>query len=56
MDKKMGDIAQPLRVAVAGKAVSPPIDVTLTLLGKPRTLQRIERAILTVEKKIAAAL
>jgi glutamyl-tRNA synthetase len=56
MDKKMGDIAQPLRVAIAGKAVSPPIDVTLELLGKQRTLDRIERAIVFVEKKIAEQL
>jgi glutamyl-tRNA synthetase len=56
MDKKMGDIAQPLRVAVAGKAVSPPIDITLELLGKDRTLQRIEKAISVVEKKITDAL
>ena len=53
MDKKMGDIAQPIRVAVAGKAVSPPIDITLELLGKDRTLQRIEKAIAFVEEKIA---
>ena len=56
MDKKMGDIAQPLRVAVAGKAVSPPIDITLELLGKERTILRIEKAISVVEKKIAAEL
>ncbi|HFD11139.1 MAG TPA: glutamate--tRNA ligase [Crenotrichaceae bacterium] len=51
MDKKIGEIAQPIRVAVAGKAVSPPIDITLELLGKDRTLQRIERAIRTVEER-----
>jgi glutamyl-tRNA synthetase len=56
LDKKMGEIAQPIRVAIAGKAVSPSIDVTLELLGKPRTIQRIERAISTVEKKITEAL
>lgn len=42
---KLGKIAQPLRVAVAGRAVSPPIDVTLLLLGRERTLKRLERAI-----------
>jgi glutamyl-tRNA synthetase len=42
---KLGKIAQPLRVAVAGRAVSPPIDVTLFLLGRERTLKRLERAI-----------
>jgi len=42
---KLGKIAQPLRVAVAGRAVSPPIDQTLMLLGRELTLQRLERAI-----------
>ncbi|HET9388075.1 MAG TPA: glutamate--tRNA ligase [Steroidobacteraceae bacterium] len=41
----LGKIAQPLRVAVAGTAVSPPIDATLTLLGRERTLARIDAAI-----------
>src|SRR5580693_9082397 len=38
----LGKIAQPLRVAVTGTAVSPPIDVTLALLGRIRTLARID--------------
>ena len=42
---KLGKVAQPLRVAVSGSAVSPPIDVTLELLGRDRTLRRIERAL-----------
>jgi len=42
---KLGKIAQPVRVAVAGRAVSPPIDITLTLLGRERTLQRLDRAL-----------
>jgi glutamyl-tRNA synthetase len=42
---KLGKIAQPLRVAVSGGAVSPPIDVTLELLGRPRTLARIGKAV-----------
>ncbi|MHB8322492.1 MAG: glutamate--tRNA ligase, partial [Acidithiobacillus sp.] len=41
---KMGKVAQPLRVAVAGRAVSPPIDATLALLGKEETLARLRRA------------
>jgi glutamyl-tRNA synthetase len=51
---KMGAVAQPLRVAVSGTTVSPPIDVTLCLLGKNKTLQRIERAIAFVREKSAA--
>ena len=42
---KMGKVAQPIRVAVAGRAVSPPIDLTLELLGRERSLARIDRAI-----------
>ena len=42
---KLGKLAQPLRVAVTGGTVSPPIDVTLRLLGRERTLQRIDRAL-----------
>src|SRR5579872_4485319 len=34
----LGKLAQPLRVAVAGTPVSPPIDATLALLGRERTL------------------
>ncbi len=41
----LGKIAQPLRVAVCGCGVSPAIDLTLTLLGRQKTLDRIERAI-----------
>jgi glutamyl-tRNA synthetase len=41
----LGKVAQPLRVAVTGTAVSPPIDLTVALLGKERTLQRVRRAI-----------
>ncbi len=46
---KLGKVAQPLRVAVAGGPVSPPIDTTLQLLGKARTLQRIEQAVAWIE-------
>ena len=41
----MGKVAQPIRVAVAGRAVSPPIDQTLELLGRDRSLARLERAL-----------
>lgn len=46
---KLGKVAQPLRVAVTGGSTSPSIDITLELVGKPRTLARIERAIQTIE-------
>jgi glutamyl-tRNA synthetase len=38
----LGKIAQPVRVAVTGTAVSPPIDATLALLGRERTLGRLD--------------
>ncbi|WP_163142085.1 glutamate--tRNA ligase, partial [Arhodomonas sp. KWT] len=41
---KLGKVAQPLRVAVSGGPVSPPIDETLALLGREATLRRIEAA------------
>ncbi|MGH8138486.1 MAG: glutamate--tRNA ligase [Steroidobacteraceae bacterium] len=41
----LGKIAQPVRVAVAGTAVSPPIDATLALLGRGQTLARIDSAL-----------
>ena len=45
MGLNLGKVAQPLRVAVCGSAVSPAIDVTLSLLGQEKTLFRIEKAI-----------
>jgi len=47
----MGKLGQPLRVAVTGGPVSPPIDVTLALVGRQRTLQRIDRALLYIAKR-----
>jgi glutamyl-tRNA synthetase len=41
----LGKVAQPVRVAVSGGTVSPPIDTTLVLLGKERSLARLDRAI-----------
>ena len=49
---KFGKIAQPLRVAVTGSAVSPSIDVTLALLGRDRTLARLGRALQMIERRI----
>ncbi len=46
---KLGNVAQPLRVAVSGTSVSPPIDVTLELLGREKTLERIDQAISFIE-------
>ncbi len=37
----LGKVAQPLRVAISGGTVSPPIDLTLDLLGRTETLARL---------------
>lgn len=42
---KMGKVAMPLRMAVTGGTPSPALDLTLYLVGKTRTLQRIEMAL-----------
>ena len=40
-----GKVGQPLRLAVTGHGKSPSIDVTLELLGKEKTLARIDQAL-----------
>ena len=49
---KFGKIAQPLRVAVTGGAVSPSIDVTLQLLGRDKVLSRLARALEVIERRM----
>ncbi len=44
-DGALGKVAQPVRVAVAGGPVSPPIGDTLVLLGKDSTLCRLTRCL-----------
>jgi len=41
----LGKVAQPLRVAVSGGGVSPPIDQTLAILGREETIRRVRAAI-----------
>ena len=43
--KGFGIIAQPLRVAVTGRAIGPEIITTLFLLGRDRVIQRIQTAL-----------
>jgi len=45
----LGKVAQPVRVAVAGVAVSPPIDATLAILGREETTRRIDRLLAYLE-------
>jgi glutamyl-tRNA synthetase len=51
---KLGKIAQPLRVAVSGTAATPPIDETVALLGRVKTLERIERALRYISERASA--
>jgi glutamyl-tRNA synthetase len=51
----LGKLGQPLRVAVTGGPVSPPIDVTLYLVGRKRTLARLDNAIALVRARAANA-
>jgi glutamyl/glutaminyl-tRNA synthetase len=44
----LGKVAQPIRVAVSGTSISPPIFETLAFLGKERTLRRVDRCLATV--------
>lgn len=41
----LGKIGMPLRVAVTGGSQSPSLDATITVIGKKRTLARIQRAL-----------
>nr|VFK22440.1 MAG: glutamyl-tRNA synthetase [Candidatus Kentron sp. LFY] len=50
---KLGKLAQPVRVAITGRTFSPPIDITLELVGKPKALQRIERALDYISKGVS---
>ncbi len=51
----LGKVAQPLRVAVTGDTASPGIGVTLKLLGRQRTLTRVDRALDYIQRTIAQA-
>lgn len=48
-DIKIGKLAQPLRVAITGKNVSPGIYDTVRLLGREKTLKRLNNAIKFIE-------
>ncbi|NNF48255.1 MAG: glutamate--tRNA ligase, partial [Woeseiaceae bacterium] len=51
----MGKLGQPLRVAVTGAGVSPPIDATVFLVGRERVLERLAAAIRLIEARVAAS-
>jgi glutamyl-tRNA synthetase len=47
----LGKVAQPLRVAIVGRAASPGIDLTLHLVGKDATLRRIAKALAYIDQR-----
>ena len=47
---KLGDLMMPLRVAITGARVSPPLFGSLRLLGSERSLSRVDRALETLTK------
>lgn len=51
-DLGMGKVAQPIRVAVSGGPISPPIDITLALLGREVTLARLTRALAYILERV----
>jgi glutamyl-tRNA synthetase len=54
-DINMGKLGQPMRVAVTSGPVSPPIDVTLWLVGQKRTITRLDRAISLIEARASTS-
>ncbi|BFL84778.1 hypothetical protein LFREDSHE_32280 [Shewanella baltica] len=52
LDVGMGKVGMPLRVAVTGAGQSPGLDITLFLIGRSRSEQRISKAIEFVADRI----
>ncbi len=53
-DINMGKLGQPIRVSCTGGSVSPPIDVTLWLIGQTRTIKRLDHALQLVAERAQA--
>lgn len=51
----MGKVGQPLRVAATGRGAAPSNDLTLALLGKDKTLDRIQRALAFIEQRMQSS-
>ena len=47
----MGKLAQPIRILLSGGSISPPIDVTLGLLGREESLRRLRDGIEILRKQ-----
>lgn len=42
---KLGQLAQPIRIAMVGNTISPPIDTTLYLIGQDSVIRRLNRLV-----------
>ena len=51
----LGKLGQPIRVAATGGSVSPPIDATVWLVGKDRTINRLDQALELVKIRAASS-
>ena len=51
----MGKLGQPIRVAVTGGPVSPPLDDTLWLVGQDRTIKRLDKALEFIAERAGQA-
>ena len=47
----LGKLAQPIRIAICGGTVSPPIDASLAILGQAESLSRLTAALCGLEKR-----
>lgn len=43
---KLGKLAQPIRIALTGGTVSPPMDITMVLIGKERVIERLNQVLI----------
>ena len=53
LELKMGKVGMPLRVAVTGGAPSPSLDLTVYLIGRERSLKRIDMALDYIQQRAA---
>ena len=52
LEVKLGAVLMPLRVAVTGSTVSPPIIGSIKLLGVEKVMARVERAIKKLNSEV----
>jgi glutamyl-tRNA synthetase len=50
----LGKLAQPIRIAICGGTVSPPIDATLAILGPDESLSRLTAALAVWDASVPA--